>query len=78
MAKARKNPARGGGGSKKSKSRAKEASFEVEEQGEAAAAPAQTSLETALVYVTFVALIAGLIMAQMDLAATYDMGMLGG
>jgi hypothetical protein len=78
VAKSRKNPTRGGGGSRKPKAKAKsEASFEVEEHGEGAPA-AGTSLETALVYVTFIALLIGLVMAQMDMAATYDMGMLGG
>lgn len=78
MAKARKNPTRGGGGASR-KSKTKNSGFEVEEQGdEAAVAAPSTSLETALIYVTFVALLVGVILAQMDLGSTYGKGMFGG
>lgn len=77
MAKSRKNPTRGGGGSAR---KSKDAGFEVEEQSAEgqSSAPAGASLETALVYVTFVALIIGLIMAQSDLASSYNQGLFGG
>ncbi|MDG2149621.1 MAG: hypothetical protein P8N09_08860 [Planctomycetota bacterium] len=79
MAKSRKNPTRGGGGSAR-KTKSKNAGFEVEEQpAEGETSPsAGASLETALVYVTFVALLAGLIMAQSDLASSYNQGLFGG
>ena len=85
MAKARKSAARGSGGAgrkskAKGKGKGKSGGFEVEEQGgdgEEAAGPGAT-LETALIYVTFLALVVGLILAQMDLSSTYGKGMFGG
>ena len=50
--------------------------FEVENPEEAAVGPPPASLEQGLILVTFVALVVGLILAQMDLSSTYGKGLL--
>ena len=56
----------------------KDTGFEVEDsQDEAEAGPMPASLETGLVFVTFVALVIGLILAQLDLGSTYGQGLFG-
>lgn len=76
MAKARKNPTRGGGSRK---ARSKDGGFEVEEQDglDDGAADNGAGLESALVFVTFLALVIGLIVSQMDLSSSFGKGMLG-
>ena len=71
MAKKRKAPARGG-----SRGKAKDAGFEVQDsdQEEAAASGPQAGIETGLIFVTFVALIVGFVLAQMDLSNSYGDG----
>jgi len=58
------------------RSRAKEASFEVEDQAAAAepAGPAAT-LETGLVFVTFIALLVGLLLSQIELSSSFGRGL---
>ena len=68
--KARKQPARGAGRS------AQPRGFEIEESLAAEASPVGASLEQGLIMVTFVVLVIGLILAQMDLSASYGKGLL--
>ena len=75
MAKSRNAP-RGGG--RKGKP-AKDTTFEVEDQDEleAAAAGPGGDLETALVFVTLIALVVGIILAQVELSGSYGQGLFG-
>ena len=69
--KSRKSPARG------SKAKAKDTGFEVEDQEEVEAVEGGASaagIETGLVFVTFVALIVGFVLAQIDLSSNYGEG----
>ena len=61
------------GGSRRS-AKAKDAAFEVEDPADSGAAP--LGLEAGLVLITFVALLVGLIVAQMQLSSQFDAGWL--
>ena len=70
MAKKRKAPARGG-----ARGKAKDTGFEVQDQDqEDAVSGPQIGLETGLIFVTFIALIVGFILAQTDLSSSYAEG----